>query len=251
MGSMHTRLPRRFRLAGMDVAPGSVVSLLGAPLGSVLTDGSLQVSVTQARMAVDISRWRLSQLELQLPAAAPLPALRALVLPSTSDGQQRKLLSIRLEALEQKQLLLQGLPTGAVLTDGVNLYESIGEQEPISVLHWNLAALILLPPKGWHREICLRVEPQGMDDSDRERVSCLRIRLMSANAFLKSRLFATEVPVDSEFTLDVGQPQHEPKGSQLTIRAEGVGSAFTSPDFSDTQLDEAALQLLEAKFRLH
>lgn len=252
MGSVQSKLPRRFRLAGVEAAPGTAVSVLGAPLGSLLTDGCFQISVAQVPMAVDVSRWRLNQLELKLPLDEPLPDLKALVLPSSSTGgQPRMLLPLKLVVLEEQQLFIQGLPCGAALTDGVNVHQSTGVEDTISVLEWNLAALILVPPKGWHQEMCLRIEPRGLSEPERDRLRCLRVRLVSANAFLSARALATPVPVETEFKLEFGQLEQEPKGGQLTISPQNPSFAFTSAGSGDAHLDAAALQLLEAKFRLH
>ncbi|MFO1369510.1 MAG: hypothetical protein U1F46_10990 [Marinagarivorans sp.] len=244
-------MARRFRIVGLDVAPGAAVSVLGAPLGSVITDGLARVSITQERIAVDVSRWHLGQLELQLPLETPLPVLQALVLPASSDAQLRKRFTLHLEALLERQLLVYGLPAGAVLTDGANYCESKSEEDCVSLLHWNLAALILFPPKGWHNEIALRIESCGTDLNGSPLAGLLRIRLVSANAYLQSRTQNTKKTVDSEFKLNFGELQQEPAGGQLTIHTHAANTAFSSAGLSDIHLDEAALQLLEAKFRLH
>jgi hypothetical protein len=233
----------RYRLAQLEVAPGSALSVLDLPAGACLSDGTHRAEVSRAGMSVDVSRWRIDQIELAWPLAGEPPAgLQVLVLQPGRRQAERRLCAL-LPQGQAPALWLSGLPAESRISDGVHTVFSTGVAQRYDIYGWDLTRLTLRPPRGWHAALRLRVQPVGGGEPA---LGVLQIRLLSANAYLSGQ--EDEQAQHSLPVMNIVVEGLMPE-TQHAVRLHGRPALGREAE--ETPLDDDALAELEKKFRLN
>lgn len=239
---------QRFRLARIEAGQGVALSLLDLPAGACVSDGLHRVVIAEAAGCVDISRWRLAQIELSWPEALPAPqGLRLLAMGVLEGRMSRRFYQVPVRSVlrsEKRALLVQGLPAGTRISDGTHAITSNGEAETCDVLGWDLDRLAVHPPRGWHQRLSLRVYPCGLTDAEMAALGTLQLRLLSPNAYLSGP--GEEVAQKNLPLMDIVVEGMMPEvRAMLSLNAQAQHAGFDA----DETLDDEALAALEGKLR--
>jgi hypothetical protein len=249
------KLLQQYQLTLPSIESVISCSLQSLPLGTTISDGLRSFVIGQPNTTLDISRWDHKNLKLTMPSEAPKREHLDL-LTVVKDGNQlnrevhRILLSpVLSDAKPQPALWVKGLPAGAVLNDSKNQLESAGSAEKYNLLAWDLADITLRPPLGWHEQLVLHLEPEGLDDQEIAALGSLQICLVSSNAFIKDEKETVshhQIPLTAVVmegvTLD-NQVQ-----ASIVVTATKPGDSFLEKSTTEP-LDDAALADLEKMFR--
>ena len=182
---------------GSETLQSIVISAI--PEGATLTDGSNSFTSTSTEHSVDVVDWFLSGLQITPPAdsdedfvltveatsldgtdtattTATLPVTVApladtpTVTTQPANGDEDSAIdlvlstaAVDIDGSEVVQTILSGIPVGATLTDGNNVFESISTSDSVDITTWNITSLQIVPPSDRDEDFILTVTAVSND----------------------------------------------------------------------------------------